>query len=176
MTWQGSMKVPSRGSLWGPPWLPQRFWDCDSYKHVTLAESTGVPCFPPAHPAARGLRVCACGGEPVGAALHEPTGRPHQTLAPAPAVAVLPLAPAGCLHHHVPLLLPGTVPTAPAWLPVSSFCCFSISQVSPWRHLASGRSTSDPKARALSWEETRPSLGPPSSPFCSECCLEWAYP
>lgn len=141
-----------------------------------LSENTGVACFPPAHPAARQLRVCARGGEPVSAALHEPTGRPHQALAPAPAVAVLPLAPAGCLHHHVPLLLPGTVRTAHAWLPVSSFCCFSISQVSPWGHMASGRSTSDPKAKALSWEETRPCLVPPSSHLCSECPLERAWP
>lgn len=77
-----------------------------------LREGTSTPCFPPTNPAARRLGVRARGGEPVGAALHEPPGRPHQALAPAPAVAVLPLAPARCLHHHVPLLLPGTVPTA----------------------------------------------------------------
>lgn len=58
-----------------------------------LNKGTSAPCFPPTHLVARRLRVRARGGEPVGAALHEPSGRPHQALAPAPAVAVLPLAP-----------------------------------------------------------------------------------
>lgn len=38
LTCQRSVKVPSRGSFWGPPWLPAKFWDRDPYKHVTLAE------------------------------------------------------------------------------------------------------------------------------------------
>ena len=95
MTWQGSMKVLSRGNLLDPPWLSQRFWDHDPFNMSPwLCESTSALFFPPAHPAARRLRVCACGGEPVSAALHEPKGRPHQALAPTAAVAVLPLAPA----------------------------------------------------------------------------------
>lgn len=84
-----------------------------------------MPCasHPPTCPAAGRLGVRACGGEPVGAALHEPSGRPHQALAPAPAVAVLPLTPAGRLHHHVPLLLPGTLPAAGSSFKAPGFFC-----------------------------------------------------
>ncbi|XP_041868916.1 intraflagellar transport protein 122 homolog isoform X2 [Corvus kubaryi] len=55
--------------------------------------------------AARRLRVCPSGGEPCHAPLHEPQGRPDQALAEAAAVAVLPLAAARRLHHHVSILL-----------------------------------------------------------------------
>ncbi|XP_031977084.1 intraflagellar transport protein 122 homolog isoform X2 [Corvus moneduloides] len=55
--------------------------------------------------AARRLRVCPSGGEPCRAPLHEPQGRPDQALAEAAAVAVLPLAAARRLHHHVSILL-----------------------------------------------------------------------
>lgn len=58
--------------------------------------------------AAGRLRVRARGGEPRRAALHEPQGRAGEALAAPAALAVLPLAAARRLHHHVPVLLPGT--------------------------------------------------------------------
>lgn len=59
-------------------------------------------------PAAGRLAVRARGGEPRRAARHEPQGRAGQALAAPAALAVLPLPAARRLHHHVPLLLPGT--------------------------------------------------------------------
>lgn len=56
---------------------------------------------------ARGLHLCPSQGESLGAALHEQTGRPDQTLAQATQLGILPLPAAGCQHHHVPQLLQG---------------------------------------------------------------------
>ncbi|XP_059712875.1 intraflagellar transport protein 122 homolog isoform X1 [Haemorhous mexicanus] len=66
-----------------------------------LAGSDSALCF-----AAGRLRVRARGGEPRRAARHEPPRRAGQALAAPAALAVLPLAAARRLHHHVPLLLP----------------------------------------------------------------------
>lgn len=120
MTWQHSVKVLAGGV--SDIFLGHsKFCDHDPRKSAPVSTGsmspwlwagTSAPCSPPACLAARRLGVRAGGGEPVSAALHEPPGRPHQALAPAAAVAVLPLSAARCLYHHVPLLLPGTVPAA----------------------------------------------------------------
>ena len=120
-----------RGGLGGPLW-----------GGVYPRQLSEAPFALPARPAARWLGVRARGGEPLRAALHDPAGRPHQALAAAPAVAVLPLPAARRLHHHVPLLLPGT---AHAWSRGPSLQLLLCFPDGPRREARHGGSTRVPQ-------------------------------
>lgn len=91
-------------------------------------------------PAAGWVGVRPRGGRSCSATLHEPPGCACQTLAPTPALAVLPFTAARCRHHHVPLLLSGThLPQGP-WGPrglwgrpsaqPQASCCLSLGRCS----------------------------------------------
>lgn len=126
------------------PGHSQRFWDHGPHKCVTVTEGTRALCFLPALQQGGSEFVPVVVSRSVLRAMSRrevlikrwppPLQQQYfRSFLPDASITTCP----SCFQVLCPL------PAAPVWCSGSSFCCFSISQISPWGGRASGRRVSD---------------------------------